>query len=241
MPRAAHGVPAFVVDSIVLRDIRFVRVQRPVRRRMGQVEEERLVGAATLLDHADRLVGDGVGEIEVGRRNFHPPVVLHDAVGGEEMRDTIHDAVEAVEAALARCRPVHITDAPGVDQAGPEVTAHMPLARHQRAVTRGPQQFGNRRRVVAQETLVRRRSKIGAHVADTGLVRIQAGQQRRARRAATGAVVHRRQQHAVARHAIDMRCVDLGAHHTQVGKTHVVGQDEDDVGAAWVWHGALQS
>jgi hypothetical protein len=38
-------------------------------------------------------------------------------------------------------------------------------------------------------------------------------------------------------HGVDVRCADLGTHQPEVGKPHVIGEDQDDVGAAPHFHG----
>ena len=67
-----------------------------------------------------------------------------------------------------------------------------------RAVTDGSQHPGNRRGVIAQISLIGRRSRIRAYVPDAGLVRIEPGQRRCPRRTTARAIVHCRHQRAIA-------------------------------------------
>jgi hypothetical protein len=149
---------------------------------------------------------------------------------------SIQNAVEAVEATLQRRRAVAVAGAPRVQARCPQVAAHMPFAGHECAVTRGLETLCNSGRVVTQEALVGRRPEVRSHVPDAGIVRIKARQQRGTCRAAARAVVHRRQQSATPRHAINGGRSNLRAHDAEVGKAHVVGQDQDDVGAACCAH-----
>ena len=78
--------------------------------------------------------------------------------------------------------------------------------------------------------------------ADAGLMRMQAGQQRGARRAAAGGVVELRIAQAVGRQAIQVGRLDLAAVTADIGKSHVVVEDDQDVGAvgcfATICHGS---
>ena len=53
------------------------------------------------------------------------------------MGGAVEDAIEAVEAALTRCRVLQVADSPGVHRPGDEVTGDMPLAGHEGAIAAG--------------------------------------------------------------------------------------------------------
>jgi len=141
-------------------------------------------------------------------------------------------AVVAVKAALARCWMLEIAGPPVIDFTGIKLTANMPFAGHHGLVIGFLENLGNRSAVVAQVALVSRRAEIEPHMTNPGLVRIEAGQERGPGRAAAGAIVHRGQRDTACRHGIDIRCSDLRAHAADIGKAHIVGEDQDDVGFA---------
>ena len=105
-PRLAKRVPAGVEPALVLRDVLLVGMQRPVRRGVGDVLEERLVRPllGVALDVLDRLVADRVGVEEA----FGMRLVLDVLVAaGQRVRvveaaGADDRAVELVEAALQR-------------------------------------------------------------------------------------------------------------------------------------------
>ena len=67
------------------------------------------------------------------------------------------------------------------------------------------------------------------HVADAGLVRIQSGQQRRARRATAAHVVKLREAQSARGEFVEIRRGDFRAVTTEVGKAEVIGEDNYDV------------
>ena len=68
------------------------------------------------------------------------------------------------------------------------------------------------------------------HVADAGLVRVEAGQQAGPGRAAAGGVVELGEPEPAGGERVQVRRADLAAVAAEVGEAHVVGQDDDDVG-----------
>ena len=227
--RPPQAVPTAGIHAAIALDVLRQGMQRPMRRMVREVLEERLVGLRVLLEHADGRVGDGVRQVEIGG-DFRFAIIVLESPRREVMHHAVDMPVEAVEAPLQRCRAVRVAETPGGHPRGPEVSADMPLAGHQRAVAVGFQHFGDRRRILAKIALVGRGAEVRAHVADASAVRIQAGQQRSARGAAAGRVVHGGQQRAVAGDAVDVRRANLSAHDAEVAETEVVGQDDDDVG-----------
>ena len=66
--------------------------------------------------------------------------------------------------------------------------------------------------------------------AHAGLMRIEAGHQRRPRRTAAGRVVELREPHAMLRQGIDVRRGNFAAIAAEVRPTHVVDENDDDIG-----------
>ena len=68
MPLLAELVPADLVLAAELGDLVRRRLQREMRRVVGQVEEERLLGRQRLVDELDAAVGPEVGGVPVLRQ-----------------------------------------------------------------------------------------------------------------------------------------------------------------------------
>ena len=106
-PLGAQVVPALVEAALVAGDVVFMRVQRPVRRGVGDVGEEGRVGGflLVLVDERHRLIADGIG---VEERRVGLGLVLDvlvaagQRVGVVEAAGADDRAVELVEAALQR-------------------------------------------------------------------------------------------------------------------------------------------
>ena len=90
---------------------------------VGKVQKEWLFILDHSFDHADGLIGDRIGKVEIIGDSFDPIVILQHAMRGKEMRCTIHDAVETVKTALVRGRMFHIANYP---RCGPQ--SHRPHA-----------------------------------------------------------------------------------------------------------------
>ena len=88
---------------------------------------------------------------------------------------------------------------------------------------------GDRHTVLIEASAITRRPAILDHVPDAGLVRIQSGEQRRARRTAATCVVELREAHAAGRKCVDVRRRNLAAIAPDVGEAHVVDEDDDDI------------
>ena len=159
-------------------------VQRRVHRAVREVEEERLgrVRRLALADHRDRPVGEVVGEVVVVgvAVDLDEVVVLDEAVRLVQVRERVEDAVEAVEAALARPRVLR----PRGGAVG--VLGEVPLPHHQRRVPLVAQELGDawRRRSSAPSRSPGKPGSTCATVPSAGEVRVQAGEQRRPRRRA---------------------------------------------------------
>src|SRR5690606_2113946 len=98
------------------------------------------------------------------------------------------------------------------------------------AIARGTERLRDRHAALVERASIPRVTTILDHVADARLVRIEAGEKRRPRRAAAPGVVKLREAKAVLRESIEGRRPDLAAVAAEVGEAHVVREDDDDVG-----------
>jgi hypothetical protein len=154
------------------------------------------------------------------------------SVGGVEIAPPAAErAVKAVEAALSRRRM------PGAaGERGPHLRlvhgvlpADVPLAGHEGAVAGAAQRLGEGDAIVAEIALVLAAAEVADHLAHARLVRMEAGQQRGAGRAAARAVVELAETDAARGERVEVRGADLGAVAADVREAHVVGEDHDDV------------
>ncbi len=220
----AQRVPALVEAALVLRDVLVVRVQRPVRRGVGDVVEERRPGglALVLLDVGDGLVADRVGVEEgvVGLRLVLDVLVAaRERIGIVEAARADDGAEELVEAALQR---------PGVGGFG-QAARDVPLAAHVRLVAVALERLRDGDAALVQVAGVALGTRVVGEDADAGLVRVQAGQHRRPRRAAARGVVELREAQPVGGEAVEVRRLDLAAVAADVGVAHVVVEDQHDI------------
>ena len=187
-------------------DVFLRRLQGEVRRVERGVEEERIgcMFAGMLFQEANSVVGNRgravVARIGFGERHS----VEHMVVLGEEA-DFVHHGVGMVEADAAFAG--HVPDVPfaGV------VTA-----------------------VAERLQILRKISQIvrdlaGSHDIARRLLRVLAGQQATARRAAARGGIGLRKAHAVGGHAVDVGRIDVPAVAAGVGVAHVVGQENEEV------------
>ena len=232
MAGGAHGVPTVPVVPLVAGDVIRQRVQRPVRRRVGHVQEERRRRGGRLRHHRHGVIADGVGEV-IGLRlggGVDEPVVAHHVGRVEVAAATAGHAVMGVEAALHRQRMVRRAGPPGLGAVGLVAAADVPLARHHGPVAAALQRLGDRDAVAAQVALVLRDAVVAGHVADPRLVRVQPGEQRGARRTAARAVVRLREAQPRPRQRVQVRRGDLRTVASDVGIPQVVRQDHHEVG-----------
>lgn len=193
----ADRVPADVIAPRVLRDVRRLRLERPMRGDVGQVQEEGDVGApGGLSDELDRPVGEHVGHVAVVGK-----------LGGLRSMDKKHLGAEfqrffEIHAAAARRAPVAVETA--IRRPVPGLRSDMPFADHQRGIASGPQRLGQCDALFAQPAPIGRQSVIARHVADADAVRIAAGQQRGARRTTAGRVVKPCEPQAAGGQGVEM-------------------------------------
>ena len=182
--RLAKLVPSRVEASLVPGDVLLVRVQRPVRRGVGDVLKERRVGVAGLVrtNLACGLVADGVGVEEILVAFRLVVDVLVSAGQGVRMVEAARAddrSVELVEAALHRPRVRRFFEA----------ARHVPLAAHVAAVSARLECLRDRHATPVQIARVPFGAGRVGEDSDAGLMRMQSGQQGRPRRAAPGRVV----------------------------------------------------
>lgn len=106
----------------------------------------------------------------------------------------------------------------------------MPLAGHIRAIAGGFEGFCDGEAIVVEVALIRRGTEVTVHMADAGLVRVEPRKNRGAGRAAAGSVVNLSEAQAVGSEAVDVRCIDFATETADIGKAHIVGKNDDDVG-----------
>ena len=198
-----------------------------MHRVVGQIEEEGLVGVvvAGFAHKAHAMVGPVVGGVVVGRVlvDWRERVVVDDARRKEIAGLAFHEAIELVEAALAR---------PALVRRG-AVGRVVPFADADRGVAASPQRFGDGgcgQRHVAR--IARKAGIVGGQPAGCYRMRIAAGEQGRARGRADrmrGVVV---KAQPAGGNRVDVGRLDVGAIAAEIGKAHVVHVDDDDVGAA---------
>ena len=208
----AQRVPTGAVGIAIFGDVFRQRLYWKVGDGERKVVKKRPVGKCrgVLFETLDRVIGDRNGRIETGtgfdRRQLH--VVLKvDARG--KVTVLVVQPVGVVEPVLQRF-PVEV-----------------PLARMICAVTERPEEV----RQQARPTL----SHAGGAAAQAGqrvavnLLRVIAGQQRRARRPATRGIVKLREAQAAFRQRVEIGRMNLATVATEIRVTEVVGQDEQDV------------
>ena len=219
----AQPVPALVEAAAVLRDVLVVRVQRPMRRGVCHVLEERRsrVVALVLVEEGDRLVADRVGVEEAGRARLVLDVIVaaRERVRIVEAAGADDRAVELVEAALQR---------PGVGRLH-EARCDVPLAAHVGAVAVALQRLRDRGAAMVEVAGVAFGPRVVREDAHAGLVRMESREHRCPRRAASRRVVELREAQAVRRQAVEVGRLDLAAVAADVREAHVVVEDQHDV------------
>ena len=208
------------------------QVVRVVRRLVRDVGEEGLAVAAVGIDEADQLVGVGLrGVVVVGQLGQVAAVFgehrLRRRRGEVGHVPVAAGTVEQREVALEAARPRNLVGR----------LAQVPLADHVGVVARVLEQLRQRGDTVVEVALVAEQAALVGrrplvHVAQTVEVRVDAAEQHRARWRAAGMGVEVGEAHAGLGQRIQVRRVDLTAERAHVGKAHVVGQDEHDVGPA---------
>ena len=187
----------------------------------GHIKEERLRPVAGV-DHLHRVVDEGVGRVEVFAR-LHDLVVARERIGMEVVGPSLDDAEVVLEAALQR--PVELFRLVG----RLDVLGDVPLAGHGRAIAGGPQHLGDGDAVVVEIAAVAVLATVLGHVAHARLVRIEAGHQCRAGRAAAARIVKLREPQSGGGQLVEVGRGNLAAIAADVAEAHVVHKHHDDV------------
>ncbi len=188
------------------------------------------------------MIGDEIGVVKVGRVGLDNLFVVHQAVrivvifhagdGSPVLFKTtiagpvghgFGDGPVPLEIEHRFCLGLrHVRDG--------EMT-QMPFAHHGGVVTGRAENLGDRYALVVELALVGGfMVQRLVHGPDSRFVRIQPSQQRSARRAAPGHVVKLRKAKALLRHRVDVWRMNLAAVTSQVGKAHVIGENNNNVG-----------
>ncbi len=227
-PALAGDVPALVVAAPVLLQVRRRRLVGGVGGAEGQVEEEGPIGTDRLgvVDEPDGVVDEVLGEVVAllrgGRGLDH--VVVVDELGVELVGLALHEAVEAVEAPLAR--PLVV----GAGGGGVLHGAEVPLADREGRVALVAEHLGHGGGVVGDVAPhVRVAAREVGDRAHPHLVVVAPGQQRRSGGGAHRGDVEVRVLEAAGGEAVDVRRLDVGAVAAEVAVAEVVDEDHDHV------------
>ena len=223
-PTFAQNVPALVECTPVFRNVLLTGVQRPVRRGVRDIKKERLPGRTRVMiaNECSGLGGYGIGVKKVRPESlvFHVDLASRQRARLEIGATSGQGAEETVEAPARR---------PGIVRF-PHFAREMPLARKAGGIARRLEHLGNRDAAVIDRARVATRPVIVREDADAGLMRMQAGKQRRARGAAACRVVKLREPDAAIRQPIEVRRPDFASVAADIRKSHIVDQDEHNVG-----------
>ena len=181
------------------------------------MQEEGHLVVMRLVNHVDGFVADGIGVIETIGIIGDEFSVFHQGVRMEETAGARKRAVEAIKATLRWRRVARGARSPAFRIAGGQETADMPLARHHGPVAGALQRLSDGHGVIAQITLIGACAPVIHHVADAGLMRVQARQQRRPRGAAARETIHLREARAACRQSVEIGRCDLGAEAADIG------------------------
>ena len=107
----------------------------------------------------------------------------------------------------------------------------MPFAAGVGCVTGGFQHFRKGDAAVTQSTEITRQFASSDKPADARLVRVEAGEQARARRAAAAGIVAAGETQAIRGEGVECRRADLATVAAEVRVAEIVGEDEENVGA----------
>ena len=119
------------------------------------------------------------------------------------------------------------------------VTRNVPLPAHIGSVTRRAKRLGNRHATMIQIPAITLQPVIGRHVSDACLVWVQSRQQRCARGAATRRVVELRESQSAVRQPVKVRRLHLAAVAAEVGITHVIVQNQQNIRSLLFSHNYL--
>ena len=194
---------------------------------MGEIPEEGLLCGLGLVEKLDALLGPEIGAIP-GRRE--PGIVTRDLFAIEVEAAARHPAglIPKMNPSQFEVETAEESPGSGIDRGG---VSHMPFSRDGGQVAGFAEDLCNRVAVVAQGTSVTGDALVGRHPAYSGLVRVEAGQQRGPGRAAAPGVVELGELRAAFGEGVEVRGGNLTPIASDIGESHVVDHDQDDVGA----------
>ena len=235
-PGVSHGVVAGAVLALVAIQIRGRGLERPVRRRVCGVREERFAVAVVGVDVAEELLRIRVRVVPAGLPRL--PRLHVGAIFGVVLR--AGDFVEEVIARGPAEEREAVLEAPLVGslsdrrrRAARDGRAQVPLSGHVRVVAGVLEELRHRERVRIQESLVAVEAApfVGgrSHDALAHEVMVGARDQHRSRDGADGADVVIREDRPVGHQRVEVRGVDVAAERVNVGVPEVVGDDQKNV------------
>ena len=134
-------------------------------------------------------------------------------------------AVVAIEAALEG--PIGVI----LEGLGGLAWGDVPLTDGIVSVAGGVEDFGEGEALAVEVSAVAWEMVIVDHVADASLVGVQAGEERGAAGATAGGVIELGEADSVGGEGIEVRGGDFATETTEIGEAHIVGEDDDDIGA----------
>ena len=219
----AELVPADLVLAAELGDLVRRRLQREMRRVIGQVEQEGLLGRERLVNELDAEIGIKVGGVPVLRQLRR---IIGQRLAVEEKPVPL--ALGVVEAALRGVEAALEAAFPGNDAV---LLPHVPFAAHGGEIARPAQHLAKGDAAVVEPPAIARHAAVLDHVPHAGLMRIKPGEDRSARRAAAAGVIELGEAQTVGRQLVEVGRRDLAAVAADVREAHVVHQDDNDVGS----------
>ena len=134
-------------------------------------------------------------------------------------------AVVAIEAALEG--PIGVI----LEGLGGLAWGDVPLTDGIVSVAGGVEDFGDGEALAVEVSAVAWEMVIVDHVADASLVGVQAREERGAAGATAGGVIELGEADSVGGEGIEVRGGDFATETTEIGEAHIVGEDDDDIGA----------
>ena len=233
----ADGLPADFVGVLILLDVLRQGMQRPVGRRVGEVEEEGLVVLRIFVHIADGLLRKVVRHVIPFGDFAYGLFAFHEAERVEIVHHAVNRAVELFESAVGRVVDfvgellvVNMVGQPFALVGAQGRLGDVPLSDHARVITRFAERLGDRHGVLRQRAAVSRQVVVEGHPADAGLMLVKTREQRRAGRAAAARIVESVETQAFGCQPVEVRGVDFTSVAADVRKTQVVGQDYDHIG-----------
>ena len=204
---------------------------------VGEINEERLIGIRLRADVIGGAIVEGIGDVEVIRQFLHRRFAIDQREGIEVIHHTPDRAVERLK---STARGVLLDRREEIGEALAIEIKHVfgtlkrvgdvPLAEHRGVIARGFENLSDRRRGRLESTAVTRQWRLLGHCANASLMRIKTGEQRRASGAAASIVEKAGEAHAVSCQRIEIGGVRFPAETTGVGISHIISEDDKDVG-----------